>query len=254
MLVRTFGLVAVVFFAFQFRLDARQVEGPLVPRKVNSPIANSNLGQAKPAAPAGSSDVHVDLSGIDTVPKSNPNPGAEAASSTLHQNRDPGLNSPIVDPLDAAIIDNGNHRATWLQKTGIERWTRHPGGAAAISLGAVLLVYTILRMMGNRSTSRRPGRLPRQVIELVGFVPLSPRQQLQLVRLGSKLVLVAVTNNGAEPLAEVTDPVEVDQILAACQSGQSALASAIGRWTGRQSPGETAAFGNRRSARAVFEA
>ena len=40
---------------------------------------------------------------------------------------------------------------------------------------------------------------------------------MQLIRLGSKLVLLNVTPNGAEALAEVTDPGEVDRLAGLCQ-------------------------------------
>lgn len=163
------------------------------------------------------------------------------------------IDAAIADPLNASIADSSDSSPRWLGGADFSRWTRQPLAAAGISVGLVLLVYTLLRAMGGRSHPRRAGRLPRQVLELVGFVPLSPKQQLQLVRVGSKLVLVAVSANGAEPLAEITDPVEVDQILAACNSGQSALASAIGRWSGRQ-PREFSSAGDRRGARALFEA
>jgi len=41
--------------------------------------------------------------------------------------------------------------------------------------------------------------------------------ELLLLRVGNKLVLVAVTPGGAEALTEVTDPAEVDRIVGLCQ-------------------------------------
>jgi flagellar biogenesis protein FliO len=166
------------------------------------------------------------------------------------------VQSTVDDPLYISLDEIDETATSRMSGFGLEQWTRQPGLAAAISIGLVLLGYSVLRMFGGRSTPRRPGRLPRQVVELVGFVPLNNRQQLQLVRLGSKLVLVAVSANGTEPLAEVTDPLEVEQILAACQSGQSALAGAIGRWSGRarQSARAYSPTGNRGGTPALFEA
>jgi hypothetical protein len=38
-----------------------------------------------------------------------------------------------------------------------------------------------------------------------------------LLRVGNKLVLVALTPGGAETLTEVTDPAEVDRLMGLCQ-------------------------------------
>jgi flagellar biogenesis protein FliO len=197
-------------------------------------------------------EVVVDISGLSelqSAPRGSvlPNPLSEqtkAASGT----------KPFADPLSFSIDEAAEPRASLIDTSQIQRWLRQPLGAAAFSLGIVFCGYFFVRVLTSSGRGRqRPGRLPRNVVELVGFVPLGARQQLQLVRLGSKLVLVAISANRTEPLAEVTDPVEVDQILAACQSGPSALAGAISRWTGRQSARE---FGRSemRRARAVFEA
>jgi hypothetical protein len=60
-------------------------------------------------------------------------------------------------------------------------------------------------------------RLPEEVIESLGRAPLIGRQQMQLIRLGRKLILLNVTPHGAEALAEVTDPAEVDRLTGLCQ-------------------------------------
>jgi hypothetical protein len=38
-----------------------------------------------------------------------------------------------------------------------------------------------------------------------------------LIRVGNKLVLISMTLNGAQSLAEVTDPSEVDRLVGLCQ-------------------------------------
>jgi flagellar biogenesis protein FliO len=59
--------------------------------------------------------------------------------------------------------------------------------------------------------------LPGDVVSVLGRVPLAARQFAELLRVGNKLVLVSITPTGAEPLTEVTDPVEVDRLLGLCQ-------------------------------------
>jgi flagellar biogenesis protein FliO len=85
--------------------------------------------------------------------------------------------------------------------------------ALALVIGLFLLCAWALRR-GVRSSSVV---LPGEVVSVLGRVPLAARQFAQLLRVGNKLVLVSVTPSGAETLAEVTDPVEVDRLLGICQ-------------------------------------
>jgi flagellar biogenesis protein FliO len=52
---------------------------------------------------------------------------------------------------------------------------------------------------------------------VLGRVSLTSKQVAQLLKVGNKLVLVALTPGGAETLTEVTDPVEVDRLMGLCQ-------------------------------------
>jgi hypothetical protein len=73
------------------------------------------------------------------------------------------------------------------------------------------------------------GLLPREALEVLGRAPLAGRQQVHLVRLGSKLVLISVTPAGAEALSEVTEPDEVQRLVGLCRQGQSASATSMFR-------------------------
>ena len=66
---------------------------------------------------------------------------------------------------------------------------------------------------------RAGGLLPREVLEVLGRAPLAERKQMQLLRLGNKLVLIAVSPTGTDTLAEITDPVEVDRLTGCCYQG-----------------------------------
>lgn len=93
----------------------------------------------------------------------------------------------------------------------------------AIAVGLMLSFVWLLRSMAPKSS--RP--LPGDVVEVLGRAQLAGKQTTQLVRVGHKLLLVAVTPEGAETLTEVTDPDEVQAILAACEShsGRSSTAA-----------------------------
>lgn len=87
------------------------------------------------------------------------------------------------------------------------------GGSLTLVVGLFLLVTWVLR----RGTPQGSGQLPRDVVEMLGRAPLPGRQQMHLIRIGSKLLLVNVTPNGAETLTEITDPLEVDRLVGLCQ-------------------------------------
>jgi flagellar biogenesis protein FliO len=198
--------------------------------------SGSNAEQSPVATDAEKStttpDVFVDLSGVNATEEH------------------PAMSDPLAVEIERARATAGQ----WFRGIGMERWTKQPLLAGCLSVGIVFVGFLLIRTFGRRSTRRVPGRLPRQVVELVGFTPLNSRQQLQLVRVGSKLVLVAVSVTGAEPLAEITDPVEVDQILAACHAGPSNLVAALTQWGNRNRSSQREATGGGRAARALFEA
>ncbi|MBN1909987.1 MAG: flagellar biosynthetic protein FliO [Pirellulales bacterium] len=87
------------------------------------------------------------------------------------------------------------------------------GGALGVVLGLFLLMAWLMRRAAPRGT----GALPNEAFEILGRAPLANRQQVHLLRCGRKLLLVSVTQVGAETLTEITDPVEVDRLAGLCQ-------------------------------------
>ncbi len=87
------------------------------------------------------------------------------------------------------------------------------------SLAGVIGLFLIVAWVLRRGSPRVGGLLPREVVEVLGRAPLAERRQMQLLRLGNKLVLIAVSQTGTDMLAEVTDPVEVDRLTGYCYQG-----------------------------------
>jgi flagellar biogenesis protein FliO len=87
--------------------------------------------------------------------------------------------------------------------------------ALTIVIGVFLLFMWALKR-GRRGTAGRRA-LPADVVSVIGRVPLSGRQFAELLRVGNKLVLVALTATSAKTLTEVTDPAEVDRLVGLCQ-------------------------------------
>jgi flagellar biogenesis protein FliO len=85
----------------------------------------------------------------------------------------------------------------------------------AIVIGAFLLFTWAMRRSGSRTGSRR-GMLPSEAVSVLGRVPLAARQFAQLLHVGNKLVLVAMTPSGPTTITEVIDPAEVDRLVGLC--------------------------------------
>ncbi len=106
--------------------------------------------------------------------------------------------------------------------------TKSNGGTAKMlvsiisSLVLVIGLFLGVALLYRKSISTTLGKgLPKNVVQVLGKTTIAPRQQLVLVRFGSKLVLVSMLQGEARTLSEITDPLEVDQLAGFCESGQS---------------------------------
>lgn len=91
------------------------------------------------------------------------------------------------------------------------------GSSLAIVMGLVFGVAWFYRKTLNTSLG---ASLPKQVVDVLGRTPIATRQQLVLVRFGSKLVLVSMVQGEARTISEITDPLEVDQLAGLCESAK----------------------------------
>lgn len=92
----------------------------------------------------------------------------------------------------------------------------------AIVIGGYLGFVWLMGKFGGESSKS----LPREVFEVIGTSPLSPGHNLQLVRLGSKLLVLVSGDEGTHPVAEVTDPDEVEYLTGLCNKNGSSRTSA----------------------------
>ena len=131
--------------------------------------------------------------------------------------------APLRDPnvLPATFQE----KALPLAPAGKNKTHEHSGtfsGIASVigSLGIVLGLFFLVTWLFRRGMPKGAAQLPSDVIEVLGRAPLAGRQNMHLIRLGSKLILVSATPGGMDTLAEVTDPLEVDRLLGLCKQAQ----------------------------------
>ncbi len=89
-------------------------------------------------------------------------------------------------------------------------------GSLALVLGGYFTLVWIVRMV-SPSGGRQ---VPREVLEVLGTVPLEPRKNLQIIRLGSKLLLLINGPEGTHPIGEINDPAEVEYLASLCPGRQ----------------------------------
>lgn len=115
----------------------------------------------------------------------------------------------------------------------------------AASLAVALGLFLVVAWLMRRAAPRGSQTLPDEVVEMLGRSPLAGRQQVQLLRVGRKLVLVAVAQGKAETLTEITDPEEVDRLAGLCRKSHPHSASEAFRQVFRQFAGQRAGSGAR---------
>ncbi|MGA2497573.1 MAG: flagellar biosynthetic protein FliO [Tepidisphaeraceae bacterium] len=107
---------------------------------------------------------------------------------------------------------------------GYTRWV--------LSLGAVLGLIFAAKYAGQRLMGLQP-HAGAGAISVLCRQSLAPRQQLMLVQVGRRVVLVAATGAQMNTLAEISDPDEIAEIVAQAGKRRLAAAASFGSMFGR---------------------
>ena len=75
--------------------------------------------------------------------------------------------------------------------------------------------------ISRRFGHTRPSGLPAELVQVLGQFSIGARQQVCIVRFGSKLMAWSVTPGGVESLGELDDAVEVEALTQLCQVGDT---------------------------------
>jgi flagellar biogenesis protein FliO len=88
------------------------------------------------------------------------------------------------------------------------------------SLLFVLALFLVVTWFIRKTMPQASQTLPSEALEILGRAPLTQREQLHLIRLGNKLVLLSVSQTAVQPLTEITDPNEVERLTAITSRNQ----------------------------------
>jgi len=110
-----------------------------------------------------------------------------------------------------------------------------PNFTPIISVGSTLLIviaaFFILALFLRKVTPQSNRALPKDAFECLGRYYLTQKHQVQLLRLGSRIVLVSVMPDGVSTLAEIVDPDEAVSLLGLCRRLDSNSATEMFRKT-----------------------
>ena len=88
---------------------------------------------------------------------------------------------------------------------------------AFASLAAMLIVIVAAARVWKKHAPQTAGRLPAEAVEVLGRRQLDRRHAIQIVRCGSRILILGVAGEGLRTLSEISDPAEVDDIAALCR-------------------------------------
>ena len=209
-----------------------QVPSPSVAVSTTQPKRFSTSGQFDGARRLGNSTNPLSMGNglFDSINALTESGGPEFASANLEFDTTTARSN--LDALTSNATAKLGDAKEWVgEKTGAilsglqdshwqERVSRMFGGAdikriiggLAVVIGGYLGLVWLLKIINPAGSSA----IPREALEVVGSAPLNSKQNLQLIRLGSKLMLMIHGPDGTQPVGEVSDPAEVEHLLAIC--------------------------------------
>lgn len=85
-----------------------------------------------------------------------------------------------------------------------------------LALGFVVGLFLVANHVVRKAQPKRFQKLPSEVVEVLGRTSMGQRQQLVVMRFGSKLILVSQQAGETQTLAEIIEPTEVERLQALC--------------------------------------
>ncbi len=135
----------------------------------------------------------------------------EAATSAISQT----VQSQSIDSHRTPIVSRQDRRASFTSNgSRTSRSMVTTFGGLCIVLGLLMGIVWLIK----RNGALQPGPQHAPLVEVMGSYRIGPRNEVSVVRFGSKLLAVSVSANGTETLAELDDPQEVSHLIELCGS------------------------------------
>ncbi|MBL8890404.1 MAG: flagellar biosynthetic protein FliO [Planctomycetaceae bacterium] len=151
-------------------------------------------------------------------------------SGELHATNQPLVVNPVDFRADNGSLDPLDQRLPGPTPRGNNPESIGQGAAPSFGQGAnqllqtgIALAVVLALMLGffwvfRRTAPKSLLPLPLETVQVLGNAPLHGKQHLRLIRLGHRVLLLAVSENTSQTLAEITDPDEVRYMLELCEA------------------------------------
>jgi len=115
------------------------------------------------------------------------------------------------------------------RQTASTSWMSTVGWLALV----VVLILAAARMFRPKGSSV-PLSLSDDAVQVLGRKAVDFRHTIHLVRCGSRLLVLGSSQDALSTLSEITDPIEVEQLVGLCKPSESAaIADSFGRFVRR---------------------
>lgn len=141
---------------------------------------------------------------------------ATAAETAANPGESVSIAPPATGPFELKEIRRTSRAAVPVTSRRSTTQTTSPAwdlGKMPLALAAVLLLIFGLRFLGKKLVPGAAGAVSSRAVQVLLRSPVSPRQQLILVRIGRRLVLVGSSGGEMNPLCQIDDPDEVAEVL-----------------------------------------
>ena len=243
-------ILPMVFGLFMCPLIAAQNQrgfAPTQPQPTWVSPASYSLNQPNPQTaslpqPTTHANGQREFNPLPQPPKdTNPRPIARTAQppNRMPQNSFPDVQGSSSDVVQASYTDvptpakfaanisNSQGplelRSSSKDKTGsVERPKSSWGTAVSmfLSLAVVLSFFLLVAWLVKKSQPASFLKLPGDVVQVMGRTPMAPRQQMYVVRFGSKLLLISHQPGQTQTLGEITDADEVQRLAGLCEANR----------------------------------
>jgi len=153
----------------------------------------------------------------------NPLPSSNNAQQSFQQKSfQKNETNRTISQSDASSVLKKPNKITPLKKTITPRnhdSAQSTGGIATtlVALTLIVLFILIAARLWQKHGLNISGGLPSEILEPLGKRYLDQKQSIQLVRLGTRILVLGSGPEGMTTLAEITDPLEVDYLSGACR-------------------------------------
>jgi len=120
---------------------------------------------------------------------------------------------PTRSPLDSELIRRPGATGTTTPVPSAIKTPTLELQRVGLSLAAVIGLILALRWGGKKLFQRPGGARATRAVQLLARSPVSPRQQVLLLRVGRRILVVGDCNGQMNSLSEITDPEEVAALV-----------------------------------------